>query len=120
MRRQVTLLICCIISVLFVSFPVNAGAFKSGYDFIQKCSSAKAQDWGICLGYVQGVADSLENFKQWGVELDKGYACFPEQIKGEQLRDAIVLYMADNTDTLPYSASGISIKALVAAYPCEK
>jgi hypothetical protein len=106
--------------MLFMSFPVNAGAFKSGYDFIQKCSSAKAQDWGICLGYVQGVADSLENFKQWGVKLDKGYACFPEQIKGEQLRDAIVLYMADNTDTLPYSAAGISIKALVAAYPCEK
>ncbi|MFT6310025.1 MAG: hypothetical protein ACJAQS_000386 [Porticoccus sp.] len=117
MRRLVILL--SFVLTMLISLSVNAGAFKSGYAFMQKCSSAKAQDWGICLGYVQGVADSLENFKQWGVELDKGYACFPEQIKGEQLRDAIVLYMADNVDTLPYSAAGISIKALVAAYPCE-
>jgi hypothetical protein len=102
-----------------MSFPVNAGAFKSGYDFIQKCSSAKAQDWGICLGYVPGVADSLENIKQWGAELNTGYACFPELVKGEELRDAIVIYMVDNPETLPYSAAGTSIKALVAAYPCD-
>ena len=114
------LLILSFISVMLISLSVNAGAFKSGFTFMQKCSSAKAQDWGICLGYVQGVADSLENLKQWGVELNQGYACFPERIKGEELRDAIVIYMADNPETLTYSAAGTSIKALVATYPCDK
>jgi hypothetical protein len=119
MRRQLILLILSFISAMLISQSVNAGAFKSGYAFMQKCSSAKAQDWGICLGYVPGVADSLENIKQWGAELNTGYACFPELVKGEELRDAIVIYMVDNPETLPYSAAGTSIKALVAAYPCD-
>jgi hypothetical protein len=118
MRRRAMLLLLSFISAMLISLSVNAGAFKSGYAFMQKCSSAKAQDWGVCLGYVQGVADSLENIKQWGVELEQGYACFPEQVKGEELRDAIVIFMADNPNTLPYSAAGTSIKALIAAYPC--
>ena len=52
MRRQLMLLILSFISAMLISQSVNAGAFKSGYAFMQKCSSAKAQDWGICLGYV--------------------------------------------------------------------
>ena len=119
MRRLVIIMLFSFISALLISLSANAGAFKSGHTFMQKCSSPKAQDWGVCLGYVQGVADSLENIKQWGVVLEQGYACFPEQVKGEKLRDAIVMYMVDNPNLLPYSAAGTSIKALVLAYPCD-
>jgi hypothetical protein len=118
MRKLGLLLVLAFFHTMLMPLSANAGAFKSGYTFMQKCNSAKAQDWGICLGYVQGVADSLENIKQWGVVLAQGSACFPEQVKGEQLRDVIVMYMVDNPKTLPFSAAGTSIKALVAAYPC--
>ena len=98
---------------------VQAGAFKSSEALLAKCSSAQPSDWGICLGYVQGVADSLETLKGWQVPFDSGYACFPERIQGEQLRDVIVVYLAQNPDLLPYAAAGVAMKALVADYPCD-
>ncbi|MCG9697451.1 Rap1a/Tai family immunity protein [Shewanella sp. Isolate11] len=80
----------------------------------------KAIDAGICLGYVSGVAESL-NFVNGINKGKKRYlpiACIPNNVSDDQLARIVVKHLKDNPRILHESRTFIVARALREAFPC--
>jgi hypothetical protein len=110
--------------VAFSCFGLDAGAahavdaFKSGAQLFVECGdvAAKANEiggaaaWGMCLGYIMGVADARE-------------FCIPTELKSlieaEQVKDVVKLYFRDHRENLLVPASDLVTAALKEKFPCN-
>jgi Rap1a immunity proteins len=113
MRRAI--LVAVALSVL-----IGAGAWDAmlGNDLHENCKAgprSKGHDTmsafktGACVGYVMGVASSLEG----------SAFCFPAGVEKGQIVDVIKRWLEDHPELRHYAASSLITSALKERFPCN-
>ncbi len=89
-----------------------------GSKLLSLCSSRNA---GLCDAYISGVADSATEVDEMP-ELSgrKLGICIPKEVKGTALREAVVSSLRAHPEDSGRSAIELTLRALKAAYPCDK
>jgi hypothetical protein len=93
----------------------------TGTALLEECTLALEQDLirvhqvtagsmkvGVCMGYVQGVADAYAD------------ACPPEDVQAEQVIRVAVKYLNDHPEKLHLNRAALTKAALKQAFPCPK
>jgi hypothetical protein len=84
--------------------------FLDGSKFVTACGSTDALQLGVCLGYIQGVADSLAA---------QQLICLPT-IGVRELRVVVVRSLNAKPEELPQPAIALIARSLHDTYPCGK
>ena len=88
--------------------------FETGNSFIQAHFDQESPRQGVCIGYVEGVTDTLELLQQ----LD-GYAgprvCIPPEATLQQRMLVVIDYMKNHVGELHWPADVIVVNALCRA-----
>lgn len=85
----------------------------TGRDLLAACTSAKALDYGMCVGYINGVVDGF-------LVTDRTSICMPAGITRGQLRDVVLAGIARSpreSEQEPYVAALLAVSR---AFPCQK
>jgi hypothetical protein len=81
-------------------------AWESSWDSLL---GDRTLDKGTAFGFVVGVADAL----------DKDAFCLPVGLTRERLKDVVLKHLREQPDLEDLRASGLTIAALRAEYPCK-
>ena len=98
-------------------------SFKSGNDLLSDCGQKDSLHLGECLGYVTGVADSIDGPMKYSAQLKKGVivrprACLRDGVTAGQVRDVVVNWLEENPQLRDMSANSAVEFALSQAFPC--
>jgi hypothetical protein len=105
------------IAAVLVSLVVSGPAWgKPGNDVYTHCRSGDNFSDGICMGYIQGVADAL-NGPERGMR--GRHFCIPEQATYGQIKAVVIKWFEANPQLLHYAAFGLVANALSKAFPCK-
>jgi hypothetical protein len=74
------------------------------------CATGDSLDFGTCLGYISGVADTAA----------PGNICIPPNVVTGELVHVTVKWMEANPDLLDRPASRLVVGALKEAFPCKR
>lgn len=88
-------LLCLVLTALVVPHDTTAQSvqgFKDGNELLRICTSRLPFESGICLGYLQGIADQMEAMRS----ANKARPCLPAGVVGQQLTDVVVKYLQQN------------------------
>ena len=96
--------------------PAKAAISDNGNEFYSECrpaftESGKPMEFGICLGFLQGVL-AREQF------LSATKICVPSGATNGQLMDVVLAYMRDNPKTRHLPPMLLILISLGEAYPC--
>lgn len=96
--------------------PLEAGAgFQTGDDLLEHCRDISDSGYGLCLGYVEGVADSTE-----ATRLARHLApCIHQEIGAAQLHNAVIEYLRDHPETRGQNASLLVARAVSSTWQCS-
>lgn len=106
--------------ILFAMTGAGSATFTGGNDLLENCTVDKSeviyyQRKALCMGYIQGVADSFA--------CDKDLFGFrwrsPAGVTTGQLLMVVEKYLRSNPNELHYSGSSLVAAALDQAFPCE-
>lgn len=106
-----------VLAAAFAALCIPAkAAFYSGNDMLAKCQSGLGNaDYAICLGYVEGVADSLD----YGLFNMSGQpGCIPDGVTAGQLKDVLVKALNDDPANRNLSAFFLAKISFIAAWHC--
>src|SRR5277367_5341773 len=84
--------------------------FLYGRQFLTACESTDALQLGVCLGYIQGVADALQ--AQQAI-------CLPT-VGARELRLIVIKSLHQKPEDLRQPALSLISRSLRDAYPCTK
>lgn len=90
--------------------------FKTGEDLLNFCTSEKVSNINICLGYIEGVADTV-NYLLFIHGKPKMY-CLPKLTGNDHLGRLFKKFMKKNPKYLESMASNIIVMTLTEAFPC--
>jgi hypothetical protein len=85
----------------------------TGRDLLAACTSAKALDYGMCVGYINGVIDGF-------LVTDRTSICMPVGVTRGQLRDVVLAGITRSpkeSEQEPYVAALLAVSR---AFPCQK
>ena len=82
--------------------------FLYGQQFLTACESEDALQLGVCLGYIQGVADALQ---------DQKAICLP-RIGARELRLVVIKSLQEKPENLRQPAVSLVSQSLRDAYHC--
>lgn len=100
-----------ILVALALLVPSLAAAGQDGNGLHDDCSSPRGSyDEAVCFGYSVGVAESLN-----GDDF-----CIPKGAKAGQAQDVVTKYLRDHPETRHQPAIDLVVKALKAAFPCQR
>jgi len=106
---------------LYASDP-KVNQYENGNALLRDCTgenaenaSAAAVTKSICLGYVEGAADSLAVFRF----INKAPACLPDGVDATQLVDVAVSFLRRHPEQRQNSAASLAAAAFVEAW-CPK
>jgi hypothetical protein len=112
--------------VLGLLVPGMALAENSDGNWLYRyCSSptgdiSYAQQVALCVGFVQGVAETLVATKQLG-QSTAPVPCYGEgSVTAGQLKDVVTKYLAGHPEVRHYDAASLVMRALVEAFPCKR
>jgi hypothetical protein len=116
-----------VVIALVLPRQANAQQLLTGNDLYKQCQSSPATPaYGQCVGYIQGVTDTmageadLARIKQ-GKTLYQGfyshYWCIPPV--GSQINDLVIKYLRDHPADRNSGAYGLVSIALTQAWPCQ-
>lgn len=105
--------ILCAISV--GGTPAHASSFKNGNDLLAQCDNSLESAWGVCLGYIVGVADAMD-----GNSLNGYAACIPSQATQGQVHDVVLRWMGQHPELRHFAAAGLVAHSLQDAFPCGR
>ena len=89
------------------------------------CLSSDLYARGICLGYVEGVADAGEQEVLAGASVSGGSTlgiwrwCIPTGTASGQVRDIVVKFLRENPVQRHLAAAGVVASALQHTWPCR-
>ncbi len=84
--------------------PAHAG-FYDGNKLYETCSAKSGRDIGLCVGYITGVADTLEDAK-----------CFTAGVDSHQVYDAVKQYLERHPAERHNRASSLVKEAIQQAF----
>lgn len=103
----------CAVLVVGMTGPAMA-AYLNGHQLLEKCQG-EGTDQSICIGYVEGVADTLI----WNT-IDGFRACIPAGVTAQKAKDITVAWLKANPPKRRYNANTLVAAALSEALPCKK
>lgn len=115
-----------ILLIVLLVVPARAG-FKSGNKFLEECSSKQNVDWGVCMGYVEGIADEISGQTEFTAitsldgkktKIYRPRACIRSEVTASQIRDIALKWVTDHPETRDWDANALVSTALAAAFPC--
>lgn len=111
MLRKLTVVAVLLLS--YTGFAETHSVRMKGNDLVRACekidSKTDSMDFGICMGYIEGVADSMESS-----------ICISPDVEAGQLIKATIKWLNDNPNQLHHDAATLVFSALVDAFPCRK
>ena len=112
MRRAI------LVALTLFCFVVDEGAaqFRNGNELFQDCEGGDdpqqkqtgdpGGQWGMCLGFILGVADAL-------------HFCIPTGVNSGQVKDVVTLYLRDHPEQRHLPASDLVTAAIKEKFPCN-
>lgn len=100
-----------VISILIgglMAVPVMATHFQ-GKDLWNVCKDAQKKEYGVCLGYVNGMARSLEG---------EGKICTPDTMGWQNLTRVVVVWLKTHRNLFGEPGAILVLKALTQNFPC--
>jgi hypothetical protein len=92
-------------------WPPSAFAqFWDGNELYEDCTAQSATDWGVCHGYVIGLADA---------RIIDGTICVPNGVEVRQVVDIVVQYLREHPESRHIAAERLAEGALKRAFPCK-
>ena len=88
--------------------------FQDGNVLYGACFSQSSYEQGICLGFIQGIADALA-----GNAINGFTACLPAHVTAGQARDVVTRFLASHPETRHLAAAGMVARPLAEAFPCR-
>jgi hypothetical protein len=89
--------------------------FVNGNDLYAYCTASDNSKRGICLGYVEGMADSIGLMQTASAA---AVFCIPP-VLASQARDVVVKYLQDNPAHRHEAGATLVMEALHDAWPCR-
>ena len=89
--------------------------FYSGNDLWSHCSDKSAFSSGLCLGYVNGIADAMMT----GSGILGRRACLPLPVTTEQAQAVVTRYLEQHPEARHHPAASSAAAALEEAFPCK-
>ncbi len=89
--------------------------YETGNQLLETCTSNKTFDRGICLGYLQGVADNLTVSRF----MNKTKSCINPNVTGKQLMGVALKYFGQHPETRHLPAAFLLTMAYGEAWKCE-
>lgn len=84
--------------------------FKDGNKLLSELQSQDNLDWGISMGYIEGVADAWNGVTH----------CMSSNTTAGQLRDMVKQYLERNPAIRHYLAERVIREVMKATFPCAK
>lgn len=94
--------------------PINAPYHFTGSDLNNLCHSHYDTDYGLCAGYVTGIADVMLQQDVYGAS-----ACGHRNVKSEQLIALVNRYLENNPKAHSIPARDVVSLTLARAFPCD-
>lgn len=111
------LIITALVAAVVAAVPdrwARAG-FSDGNELYELCNDNDSnRNWGICYGYITGVADTLYS----GAVVTGWRACVPKPISRQQVVDVVKRHLANYPSDRPLAAESVIAFALAEAWPC--
>jgi hypothetical protein len=92
------------------------GGYLTGHDLLKYCQSELGKDLGICLGYLEGVADTTSQWVGWG-HLPK-QICLKYNDRSFDIMEGYIAYALENPAQLENRAASSALNFLGTSYPC--
>jgi hypothetical protein len=108
----------CFVFALTCGIAVAAetgSAFLNGNDLYAYCTASDNSKRGICLGYIEGMADSIGVMQSISAA---AVVCIPPVLAG-QARDVVVKYLQENPAHRHEAGATLVMEALHDAWPCR-
>ena len=93
------------------------GAWLTGGQLLEDCESENYFVKGSCMGYIEGVGDSVATLAHW--EGFAEYMCTPKGVTSGQFRLVVMKHLNKHPEELHLNAGGLVLIALSEAFPCE-
>ena len=96
-----------------------ASGLLDGNELLSRCSESAAANpvqWGVCLGYVLGIADALDR----GATISGARACLSPDVTNGQLMDMVSQWLTRNPAKRHLNGATLTAAALQQAFPCKK
>ena len=90
--------------------------FDTGNDLWSHCSGKGDAHFGLCAGFVVGIADAMSNVT--GILGRR--ACIPLPVSRGQVLDVVKRYLEQHPETRHDSAVSLVAQALSEAFPCKQ
>ena len=108
--------------LVFLSLMLMAGSapgtYITGNKLMKMCDGTKTHEsrpslswYANCLGYLQGVADTLET---------AAVVCIPEGVKTEELRQVVLPHMKAHPEEWKLAAASHVLNAYSEIWPCKQ
>jgi hypothetical protein len=102
-------------ALLVTPIAAHATEWQTGNTLMRNCQSSQPAPYGVCLGYIEGIAGVL------GLNpVNEFQACIPTGVEAGQLQEVVVRFIARDPTTRHMAATGIVAAAFAAAWPCPK
>lgn len=108
-------LLLAAVAIVVASAPPCHAAFKDGNDLYHDCSTSSAVDHGVCLGYIEGVADILSG----SVTLFGWRACIPQEAQAQRLSNVVLNFLSAHPEIRHNAAPSLVAAALASDFPCR-
>ncbi len=112
-----------VLAAIVTVLPVANGAkgeevsrYLSGNDLLQVCRTSTA----FCYGYVVGVYDANQAIGWPRTVVLAPRPCLSRKVDSSQIGDVVRVWLEKNPAQRHMNAAGLTIMALVEAFPCKK
>jgi hypothetical protein len=93
----------------------RADFLGTGNDWSKLCNNSDDVSYGLCAGYVWGVADiMMESIPAFGWR-----ACLPKTVNSKQAVDVVKRWLDQHPERGHYNAVSLVAVALAEAFPCK-
>lgn len=87
----------------------------TGSQLLDYCADANDPRFGICIGYIRGVTESMV----WGSPVYGFAACVPGTVPHRQVVSVVEKFQKDHLEKSHLGAASIVAAALSGAFPCD-
>ena len=98
---------------------IVANRFESGNDLFDFCNQSPNFFYGMCAGYIVGVADAMMGSQAAGGSMAGWNACFPQNVSNTQVRDIALKFLNAHPEIRHANAAPLVARALSEAFPCR-
>lgn len=114
--------IALLVVTLLLPTSQSWAGWVDGSNLKSLCSTDSGFQDGMCLGYIFGVTEMLDQPKgidsSAGTAIGRRYVCIPQNVVGSQLQAIVRKFLSENPEKLHWPAHILVNNAMIAAFPC--